>query len=524
MVRTACVIAFGLSFFVASVRAQQPVHDSAAQERLGIVHFPTSCADTVSPGFDRAVALLHSFEFGASIRAFQGVLAVDRTCAMAWWGIALSQWTNPMVPNIRPPALIARGREAADSAVRLNEYASARERAWIAAVARLYADADRRAQRQRIDDYERAMAELVAAYPDDQEARIFHAIALVAAADPADKSYANQLRAGAVLEELFARHPDHPGLAHYIIHTYDVPALAARASQAARRYAEIAPSAAHALHMPSHTFTRVGLWHESVRTNLRSMEEAKRESSIAEALHAADYAVYADLQMRRDSAAHAILLELPALEARFDPRAVTGAAPGSAGVYALAAIPARYALERRQWGEAAALEPRASDFPYTEALVYFARAIGAAHTADFARARSAIDSLGAIVARLTASRENYWAEQVAIQRLTASAWLDLVDGLPDRALERMREASRREAATEKAAVTPGPLVPARELLADMLMALGRHAESLVEYRASLERDPNRYHSLDGAMRAATASGDTVAAARYASEVERLLRP
>ncbi|HET6680995.1 MAG TPA: hypothetical protein VFG84_07320, partial [Gemmatimonadaceae bacterium] len=243
MVRTACVIAFGLSLFATSVRSQQPVHDSAAQERLGTVHFPTSCADTVSPGFDRAVALLHSFEFGASIRAFQGVLAADRTCAMAWWGIALSQWTNPMVPNIRPPELLARGRAAADSALRLSEYTSARERAWIAAVARLYADADPRSQRQRVDDYERAMAELVAAYPEDEEARIFHAIALVAAADPADKRYANQLRAGAVLEELFARRPDHPGLAHYIIHTYDVPALAARASRAARRYAEIAPSA-----------------------------------------------------------------------------------------------------------------------------------------------------------------------------------------------------------------------------------------------------------------------------------------
>jgi tetratricopeptide (TPR) repeat protein len=266
------------------------------------------------------------------------------------------------------------------------------------------------------------------------------------------------------------------------------------------------------------------MWNESVATNLRSMDAAAREASIAEALHAADYAVYANLQMRHDSAAHAIVLRLPELAARFDPTAVTGAAPGSAGVFALAAIPARYALERRAWAEAAALQPKTSGFPYTEALTHFAVALGSAHTADSVRARASIDSLEAIRGRLVASRETYWAEQVAIQRIAASAWLDLARGRRDTALGEMREAAGREDATEKAAVTPGPLAPARELLGDMLLALGRPGEALAEYRAALARDPNRYRSLDGAMRAAAVAGDKAASATYAQELSRLTKP
>jgi hypothetical protein len=409
----------------------------------------------VAPTFDRAIALLHSFEFGTAIRTFEEVVAADSTCAMAWWGIALSRWTNPMVPNIRPPALLERGRQATEAASRVGARATDRERAYISAVSQLYSEPDRRDQPTRVRAYEKAMADLSAQYTSDTEARIFHAIALVASAPPTDKSYANQLRAGAVLEELFAAQPDHPGLAHYIIHSYDVPALAGRAAVAARRYADIAPAAAHALHMPSHTFTRVGMWNESVGTNLRSMDAAAREASIAEALHAADYAVYANLQMRRDSAARAIMQRIPELAARFDPKAVTGAAPGSAGVFALAAIPARYALERDAWAEAAALQPKTSDFPYTEALSHFARALGASHVGDAATAQASIDSLDALHGRLVASHEAYWAEQVAIQQLGASAWLDLAAGRRDQALASMREAATRESATEKAAVTPG---------------------------------------------------------------------
>ena len=503
----------------ASLRAQDHAHPST--EKLGRVHFETSCAPAVTAQFDRAVALLHSFEFRAAIQGFERVLATDSTCAMAHWGIAVSRWTNPMTINIRPPALIARGRQAADAAARLAaSRATPRERDYIAAVSTLYAD-PARDQRARVLAYEQAMGAIAARYPDDSEARIFHALALVAAALPSDKTYANQLRAGAILEEMFSKDPEHPGLAHYIIHSYDVPALADKAAAAARRYADIAPSAAHALHMPSHTFTRVGMWDESIGTNWRSMEAAMRDSSPAEALHALDYAIYANLQMRRDSAARAILAAMPRIMAVFDPEKVTGAAPGSAGLYAAAAMPARYALERRAWSEAVALRPTPTAFPYTEGITYFARALGAVHTGDRASADASIDSLGAIHERLVANREAYWAEQVAIQKLAAEAWLLFRTGSRDAGLARMRDAATRENATEKAAVTPGPLAPARELLADMLLAAGRPAEALAEYRASLTREPNRYLSLEGAAEAAAAAGDRAAEAQYRRDIARL---
>ena len=361
----------------------------------------------------------------------------------------------------------------------------------------LYDDFEHKDQRTRIVEYERAMGELVMRQPADTEALIFYAIALAASAPPTDKTYSNQLKAGSILEPLWVKLPDHPGLAHYIIHTYDNPALADKARAAAQRYASIAPSAAHALHMPSHTFTRVGMWEESVNTNNRSMKVALTTGSIAEALHASDYAMYAYLQMGKDSEAKAILDGLPALAARFDANAVTGAAPGSAGVFALAAIPARWALERRAWREAAALEPKASAFPYTEAMTYFARALGASHTGDLAKSRISIDSLASIQQRLSVKGEAYWAEQVAIQNLEARAWLDLAERRESSALTVMREAVTREDATEKSAVTPGPLAPARELLGDMLMELKRGAEARVEYRETLKKEPNRRHAVRG---------------------------
>lgn len=509
----------------APAAAQEHAHprDTTA-EHLGTVHFETSCRPAVAPQFDRAVALLHSFEFGESLRAFTGVLATDSTCAMAHWGIAMSRWGNPVAPGIRTAEQLRPGIAAAEAATWLGARATERERGYIAAVTLLYADHERLDQRSRVVAYERAMADVAERQPADTEAVIFHALALVAAAPPTDKTYASQLRAGATLESLWVKMPDHPGLAHYIIHSYDVPELADKASSAARLYSRIAPSTAHALHMPSHTFTRVGMWKESVATNVRSIGVALHDSSIAEALHASDYAVYAYLQMRRYEAAKAVLDGLPALAARLDVNAVTGAAPGSAGVFALAAIPARYALERRDWTQASGLTPRPSAFPWTEAMVHFARALGASHTGDLATAGASIDSLAAIRQRLEARNEGYWAEQVAIQELGARAWLDHAEHHDDAAIARMREAAEREDATEKSAVTPGPLAPARELLGDMLMELRRPADALVEYRATLVHEPNRYRTLDGARRAAAASGDRAAEAGYAARLRENTRP
>ncbi|HEX6966423.1 MAG TPA: hypothetical protein VF166_11525 [Gemmatimonadaceae bacterium] len=475
----------------------------------------------MAPAFDRGVALLHSFEFGASARAFRSVLASDSTCAMAYWGLALGHWGNPMATGNRSAEQLAAGRRAADAAARFGARATERERGYVTAVAQLYADYERVSQAARVAAYERAMAVLVARQPADTEAKIFHAIALVASAPPTDTSYARQRRAGATLEALWKVLPNHPGLAHYIIHAYDYPALAPKAEAAARQYARIAPASAHALHMPSHTFTRVGEWNASVMTNRRSIAAALRSGSIAEALHALDYVEYALLQMRRLGEARAVLDSLPSLDARFDPSAVTGAAPGSAGLFALAAIPARDALERRDWMAATRLMPRATSFRWTEAMTYFARALGASHTGDVPAARTSIDSLTAIERRLREDGEEYWAEQVSIQRLGARAWLERATGRDSAALITMREAATREDATDKSAVTPGPLAPARELLGDMLLELGRPMEALAEYRATLRREPNRYHTLDGARRAAAAAGERAAEADYERQLRAL---
>jgi hypothetical protein len=471
-------------------------HQHANQpEKLGTVHFATSCNPAVQPQFDRAVALLHSFEFGASIRGFNDVIAGDSTCAMAYWGLALSRWGNPMAAGNRGPALLKQGGQWASTGARIAANSSEREREYVAAVSQLYADFENRDQHTRIDAYSRAMESLMLRQPADTEAKIFYAISLVAAASPADKTYASQLKAGALLEALWAKQPDHPGLAHYIIHTYDYPPLAGKARLAAARYSVIAPSAAHALHMPSHTFTRVGMWKQSIEANERSGSVASSSGSIAEALHAADYEMYAYLQLGDYAQAKAILDKLPDFAARFDPNAITGAAPASAAIFALAAIPARWALERNSWAEAAALEPKASAYPYTEAMTYFARALGASHTGDLARASAAVDSLASIQQSLTAKNEPYWAEQVAIQHLAAQAWLELAQHRNDDALKHMREAAARDDATEKNAVSPGPLAPAHELLGDMLMNLGRTTEARAEYQLTLQKEPNRRRSL-----------------------------
>lgn len=510
--------------YASTAWAQEHAHsqDSTA-EKLGTVHFATSCSAAAQPRFDRSVALLHSFEFGAAIKGFSEVLAADSSCAMAQWGIALSRWSNPMAAGNRSPEQLRQGRLATDAAKNLASGASERERGYVGAVAQLYNDFEHVDQRTRVVAYEHAMGELVTRQPADTEAKIFYAISLAASASPTDKTYSNQRKAGAILEALWAKQPNHPGLAHYIIHSYDYPALAPQAAAAARRYASIAPSAAHALHMPSHTFTRIGMWRESIETNLRSIEVATRSESISEALHASDYAEYAYLQLRRDSAARGVVEKLPALAARFDVNAITGAAPGSAGVFALAAIPARFALERRSWTEAAALEPKSSGFPWAEAMTYFARALGASHTGDFIKARSSIDSLAAIRDRLAGKGEAYWSEQVAIQHLGAQAWLDFAERRNDIALARMREALTREDATEKNAVTPGPLAPARELLGDMLLELHRPREALSEYRATLVKEPNRYRALAGAMRAARAAGDRAAERTFRAKLKALTR-
>jgi hypothetical protein len=500
--------------FPIAANAQEHDHAHAASaEKLGSVNFTTSCSAAAQLPFNRAVALLHSFEFLEAIEGFRATLAADPSCAIAEWGIALSRWSNPFAAGIRPAGVLQQGRAAVEHAKAIGTKTE-RERAYVDAVSRLYDGFETIGQPDRMRAYREAMSNIAAAYPNDSEASIFYALSLAAAASPSDKTFADQLKAGAILERLIVRQPDHPGLAHYIIHAYDVPPLANRALEAARRYAKIAPSAPHALHMPSHTFTRLGYWQDSIETNIASGELAKRAGSVAEELHAMDYRTYAYLQTGQDRSAKMMLDALPEVASRFNPDAIGSAAPGSAGVFALAAIPARYALERGSWAEAAKLEPHPSKFPYTEALTYFARAIGGARLNDTATVRMSIEALEKIHAQLVLAGEDYWAEQTEIQRLASSAWLAFAEGRTADALAGMGAAAVREDNTEKSAVTPGPLAPARELLGEMLLELKEPARARKEFEATMTKEPNRFRAVYGAARAASLMGDRVAARRY----------
>jgi len=498
--------------------AQEHRHGNGNGERLGEVHFATSCSERAQRDFDRAVALLHSFQFSRAIEGFDAVLRVDPACAIAYWGIALSAWSNPFAPGQKDQGQLQVGRQSAERGNGLGA-GTERERAYLAAVGKLYGDYERTPQQLRLLAYRDAMGNVAARYPEDHEAQIFYALALAVAQDPGDKSYADRLKAGAILEELFTQEPTHPGLAHYIIHAYDVPALAGRALVAAQRYAEIAPDAPHALHMPSHTFTRLGYWQESIASNVAAAAAARRQGQTAEELHASDYETYAYLQTGQDRAAARIVAALPEMAARFDPKALlVGAGPPAAGYFALAAIPARYALERQDWQQAERLAVSETPFPYTEAMSWFARGLGAARLGHAAAANEAVAALRQIQERLAQADERYWAQQVDIQATAVSAWSALAAGRNEEAMRRMEAATDLEAGTEKSAVTPGPLAPARELLGEMLLEMHEPARALLQFTTTLQREPRRFRSLYGAARAAQLSGNTALSQQYFGEL------
>jgi hypothetical protein len=386
-----------------------------------------------------------------------------------------------------------------------------RERDYIAALATFYKDSDKLDHRTRSLSYEKAMDQLQARYPEDHEAAIFHALALLATLDPTDKTYANQKKAGEILEPLFVEQPEHPGIAHYIIHAYDYPPLAQRALDAARRYAKIAPDSPHALHMPSHIFTRLGLWQESIDSNLISAASAQRNNAPGNELHAKDYLIYAYLQGGQDREAKKALEAPPAGRAD-DPQYMNW-------LYAMGTSPARYAVERHQWAEAAALPVPANTFPggrwaWTEANLHFARALGAAHTGQAEAARKEVQQLASLRDTLIQGNDKYWADQVDIQRESATAWVTLAEGKHDEALKQMRAAADHEDRTDKHNVTPGVILPARELLGEMLLKLNQPAQAIVEFEATLRTAPNRFNALAGTARAAKLSGDNAKAKTY----------
>jgi hypothetical protein len=489
-------------------------------ERLGAVQFETSCNNAAQKEFNHAVALLHSFQFSRAIEGFNAVLADDQTCGIAYWGMALSDWSNPFAANLKDRAQLENGRQNAQRG-QATGAKTTREQAYITAVSKLYADFENTSQRSRQLAYRDAMRDVAAKYPEDHEAQIFYALSLAASEDLSDKTHASRLEAGAILEKLFEAEPDHPGLAHYIIHTYDVPELADRALVAARRYSLIAPDAPHALHMPSHTFTRTGFWQESIDANIAATAAARRDGQTAEELHSSDYEVYAFLQTGQDQAARKIVESLPDIASRFDPKAVMNGGGPAAGYFGLAAIPARYALERQDWKRAAQLPVSETPVPYTEAMTWFARGLGAAKLGQAPTAIEAAAALRGIRKGLMESGESYWANQVEIQERSISAWAALAQGKNEDALRQMQGAAEMEDRTEKSAITPGPLAPARELLGEMWLQMNDPVKALEQFELTLQKEPGRFRALYGAARSAQLSGNRESSQKYFRELVKV---
>jgi hypothetical protein len=488
-----------------------------AEERLGEANFPISCSPAAQAQFNRAVALLHSFFFPETVKAFTAIAEKEPSCAMAYWGIAISQRPNPLVGPF-PGDVLKIGWEAVEKA-RAATQVTERESGWIDALAAFYLDYATVPQRTRTANYEAAMARLVARHPDDAEAAIFYALALNEAADPGDKTYAKQLKAADILEKMESQFPNHPGIPHYIIHSYDYPELALRGAIAASRCAQLAPSAPHALHMPSHIFSTLGMWQEVISSDRASddltMAYAARTNPQAASdpaknparYHSLDFLTNAYLQLGHDQQAKRIV----------DARNSVAEYPATfrySGHTAFAAIPVRYAFERAAWAEAAALAIPKTPFAQAEAITWFGRAIGAARNGELTKAKDAVDHLRALKDRLDKASDEYWAGQVAIQERASEAWIAVSEGRNGEAIAAMRQAADLEDRSGKHVAMENRLSPIRELLGELLMEAQEPAQALKEFETSLRNNPNRYRSFAGAARAAERAGDVARAGSY----------
>jgi tetratricopeptide (TPR) repeat protein len=507
--RGALVVAAALAIAPRGALAQHE-HDHAhpAPEKYGKVHFASSCNAEAQPVLERGVALLHSFAYVKAAKVLEEASSKDPGCGMAQWGIAMSYFHTIWGPPTEDE--FAAGKKAAQQAAAIGA-STRRERDYITAIGAYY-QGDAVPHPTRVAAFENAMAGVAERNPKDHEAAIFHALSILGVAynSPPDKTYAKQKEAAKILNGLLTVEPDHPGIAHYMIHSFDYPELAQLALPAARAYAKIAPSAPHALHMPSHIFTRLGMWKESIESNLASARTAQAwiakthaGATAFDALHATDYLEYAYLQTGQDAKAQE-LVDNVAKVTSFD-------IPQFAAAYALAAVPARHALERRAWSEAAAVSAAPGTFPwakypYAKAIVHFARAVGAARAGNVEAARTDVAMLAEIQASLKGQKGFDWATQVEIQRRAAAAWVARAEKKDAEALALMRSAADLEDSTDKHPVTPGSVLPAREQLGDLLAELGQPAAALTEYETSLRSAPARLNSYDGAARAADRAG------------------
>jgi tetratricopeptide (TPR) repeat protein len=488
--------------FTGSTLAQQ-------DEKLGKVSFPTSCDPNVQAEFERGVAMLHSYWFNYARKTFEGVLQRDPACAMAYWGVAMDLLGNTLVGP--PPRTDAEAAVDALEKARATGAKTERERDWIEALNAYYRDHDKVPVDARLRAYNSAMEQMTQRYPDDYEARVFYALTLQASASKSDTTYANQIKSAGILEKLYEQNPQHPGVSHFIIHAYDYPPLADKGLEAARRYAGLAPAVPHARHMPSHIYSMVGLWEESIASNASSIEIQP------DYYHASDFSVYAHLQLAQDLKARSMIDKSLATPDRGD-RPIT-----FVNFTARAAMPARYPLERGDWGAAAALPMAPSQFPQADSLTRFARGLGMARSGDIAGAKQEIEAIKVLRAALEKANQSYWADRSEEQILAVSAWVAVKEGARDQAVKFMRAAADGEDRSVKHVAMENRLYPMRELLADLLLESGQAVEALSEYETAMRQNPNRYRGFWGAAQAARAAGNREKAAGYSAKLVELTK-
>ena len=492
---------------VFSVAVGGPAEARRQHHELGTVTFPTSCDPKVQAEFERGVAMLHSYWFSYAGKTFQSVLQQDPNCAMAYWGIALDLLGNTL--SSPPPAQAARAAWSALEKARTIEVKSDRERGWIEAIRAYFRDHDKVPVETRLVAYNQAMEQLAQRYPEDFEAQVYYALTLQASAPKSDMTYANQYKSAAILEKLYTQNPQHPGITHYLIHAYDFAPFADKGIPAARRYASIAPAVPHARHMPAHIYSMVGLWEDSIKSNLSALEIQP------DYYHAADFTVYAHLQLAQDGQAARMIDKALNTPERGD------RPPTMANYTALAAMPARYVLERADWAGAAALPVKPTEHPQADSLTHFTRGLGMARTGNLPGAKAEIDVMQSLRARMQKSDEAYWADRTGEQIAAVSAWVALAEGATEKAIALMQTAADGEDGSIKHVAMENRLYPMRELLGDLLLEARQPREALTEFEKSLKDHPNRYRALYGAARAAEAVGDRQKAVEYYNKLIEL---
>lgn len=508
-------LTLAVQFLIPAFADEGQHHEDLTPQQVGTVHFPVSCSSGVQKPFERGVALLHSFWYEEAQKEFESISRQDPQCAMAYWGVAMSLWHQ--LWNHPDESTIKNANDALSKGEALKAKTQ-RERDYIAAIATFYRNSSQLDYEKRATAYSKAMERLYQRYPNDREAAAFYALSLLASEPDPDKDYGNRKQAAAVLDKLFEVEPDHPGVAHYLIHSYDKPELAELGLPAARRYAKIAPAAPHALHMPSHIFARRGLWQDDIDSNLASIAATRKTAAMhmggeGHQFHAIDFLVYAYLQLGRDADARKVIDEVKNMSQMKDMYGM-GYDPH---ISSLVALEAAYPLELHRWSDAAKLQPIAGAALGDNSITYWARGIGAARSGDLVNARKDLSQIEEIHKTLVAQKKKSFAETVDKDRQEVLAWIDYAEGKPDEAVKLLQAVAENEDGVSDVS----DQIPANEMLADMLLELKRSDEALAQYETDLKLNPNRLNGVAGAAHAAEMAGKAEKASQYQADLQKL---